>query len=119
MNMINQVLHDIIDERARQEKLKASGKFHWTLADDRVHEDKLAVLAEEFGEVAKNVVDFTIFKDGYARENEPFPLHRTRFYLQIIRTELIQVAACCVAWCENIDKLLENIEAETKKAEKK
>jgi NTP pyrophosphatase (non-canonical NTP hydrolase) len=95
----------IFGERARQEKLKSDGKFLWTCADKSVtHHEKLAVLAEEFGEVAREVVDYNIGVEKYIVEKLEFPPHRKLYFLKRIREELIQVAAVCVAWCEAIDK---------------
>jgi hypothetical protein len=89
-------------ERSRQEALKTSGKFAWTLAERSrkgghaiLDSEKLAVLAEEFGEVAKEVVDGTIADDS------GYPTSQAR--QDRLRAELIQVAACCVAWIEAID----------------
>lgn len=85
------VMDDIADERLRQDELKRAGKFHWTCADTGIRdESKLAVLAEEFGEVARLVVEQLI--------------DRTRREPEKLREELIQVAAVCAAWCEAIDK---------------
>lgn len=111
MNIINmnQIYIDIYKERDRQEILKRDGKFLWTCADFNVaHNAKLAVLAEEFGETAKEVVDYGISIDKYMKEKLSFPLHRRLYFLKRIREELIQVAAVCVAWCEAIDKEIED-----------
>jgi hypothetical protein len=55
------VLSDIHRERSRQEELRAAGKFPWTCASPDVDDSgKLAVLAEEFGEVARAVVESRI-----------------------------------------------------------
>ncbi len=76
------IVEDVTSERYRQEDLKAGGKFPWTLADAAPSSaEKLAVLAEEFGEVAKAVCEGD-------REN--------------LREELVQVAACCVAWLDSL-----------------
>jgi NTP pyrophosphatase (non-canonical NTP hydrolase) len=81
------ILDDISAERERQTALKAMGKF-----EREVHEcsptEALAVLAEEFGEVARVVAEMVAGKPidtGHLRE------------------ELIQVAAVCVSWVEGID----------------
>lgn len=104
----------IFDERVRQEQLKAEGKFSFSLADmtrprvngelcprigyigspekvsvNVTHAERLAVLGEEFGEVSKEV------NEGVNRGTD----------LSKLRTELIQTAACCVAWLEALDKL--------------
>ena len=56
--------------------------------------DWLAVLAEEFGEVASDVT-----------KREVPPESESQAGLQVkIRYELIQTAAVCVAWLEAIDK---------------
>lgn len=81
------ILDDISAERERQTALKAMGQFK-----REVHElgasDALAVLAEEFGEVANVVADMVAGK----------PLETDH-----LREELIQVAAVCVSWVEGID----------------
>lgn len=70
----------VVNERRRQDKLKADGKFAWTCADKTIHNDvKLKVLAEEFGEVARALCESDT-------DN--------------LRTELVQVAAVAVAWLE-------------------
>jgi hypothetical protein len=51
-----QILLDIVEERRRQDFLKSQGKFAHTCADAMPASMKLAVLAEEFGEVAKSSV---------------------------------------------------------------
>lgn len=88
------VLSEIEAERDRQDLLKAQGKFRWTLADTRMPcgtyidaSKKLAVIAEEFGEVSRVVC-----------ESLSGPLDRAH-----LREELVQVAACCLAWCESLD----------------
>jgi NTP pyrophosphatase (non-canonical NTP hydrolase) len=88
----NKIWLDIITERLRQEELCASGKFNWTLAHagQFTLADGLVVLAEEFGEVAKEVCD-----SGFGNGGPPD--------LSLLRTELVQLAACCVAWVEGID----------------
>jgi NTP pyrophosphatase (non-canonical NTP hydrolase) len=103
--IIDKPYAEIYAERDRQESLKVSGKFFWTCADKDVsHQAKLAVLAEEFGETAREVVDYDIGVAKYNVEKLEFPPHRKLYFLKRIRKELIQVAAVCVAWCEAIDK---------------
>jgi NTP pyrophosphatase (non-canonical NTP hydrolase) len=110
------ILEEIDLERHRQDDLKASGKFLWTCADLGVSEDrKLSVLTEETGEVAKEIVDYGISRDKYHLENLPFPLYRDIHFLSRIRTELIQVAAVCVAWCESIDSVVRTLKQVTDK----
>lgn len=83
-----QIFIDIRNERTRQEVLKAQGKFPRTCADTfgGTNGERLAVVAEEFGEVARHVAEeyATIERAG-------------------LREELVQLAACCVGWCEAID----------------
>lgn len=76
-------LQDIVNERLRQERLKVLGKFLYTCADTGITDlGRLCVLAEEFGEVAKEV------NEG----SDP----------ELLKAELIQVAAVCVAWAETL-----------------
>lgn len=76
------VLVEVVRERKRQEALKAAGKFPWTCADAAPASMKLAVLAEEFGEVARAVCE----KD-----------------YKNLREELVQTAAVCLAWLEALE----------------
>lgn len=112
---IDMVLNEVRRERERQEQLVKAGKFLWTCASnvapipmrypspvnfvDReiTNAEKLAVLAEEFGEVSKEVVEEIIHNDRGDADNAK--IDRSR-----LRRELVQVAAVCVAWCEALDK---------------
>lgn len=75
----------ITEERARQRR-KWSGSHEWGMGDCSGRgvsdEVKLAVLGEEFGEVARALLD-----------RKPDDLRR----------ELTQVAAVAVAWLESLD----------------
>jgi NTP pyrophosphatase (non-canonical NTP hydrolase) len=83
------ITEQIVNERRRQERLKEEGKFPWTLAAvGPSPEAKLAVLSEEFGEVAREVSEHLTGK---------------RLASVRLRTELIQIAAVCVAWVEALD----------------
>ncbi len=105
------ICNDIVQERHRQEHLLAQGKFPWSCDDLTVPDiKKLGVLAEEFGEVAKEAAQI---QEQYDRtwpgENEDVvaeslarSVRRRRGRL---RAELVQVAAVCVAWCESLDRL--------------
>jgi NTP pyrophosphatase (non-canonical NTP hydrolase) len=73
---------EIVEERRRQDFLKSQGKFAHTCADAMPASIKLAVLAEEFGEVARAVCE--------------------RDYVNL-REELVQVAAVSLAWLEALD----------------
>lgn len=82
------ILDRISDERDRQERLKAAGRFAHTCADPVMSEfEKLACLGEEFGEVARATLEWSSL----------VPEHGTRGQLE---HELIQVAAVAVAWLE-------------------
>jgi hypothetical protein len=86
------ILGDIILERMRQDALRDAGKFAKTLAeaDEPLTPcECLTVCSEEFGGVAEIVAD-AIGKPG-ALDSEH------------LREELIQLAACCVAWVEQLD----------------
>lgn len=78
------------EERARQEELKAEGRFAYTAADPALDEHKLAMLTEEVGEVAREILALA----GIVQESA------TRAKL---RRELIQVAAIAVAWVEALE----------------
>lgn len=81
----------IADERRKQELFKQTGRFKFSCADLEIAQsERLAVLAEEFGEVAREIAE-TI--GGHA------PLNRTN-----LRKKLVQTAAVCVAWLEGLDK---------------
>lgn len=104
------VLNEVRSERQRQDRLKASGKFLWTCADNEAlrnkleraitNAEKLAVLAEEFGEAACEVTEEIIGRDRGDVTHADKSVER-------LRKELVQVAAVCVAWVEAIDKRAE------------
>jgi NTP pyrophosphatase (non-canonical NTP hydrolase) len=88
--MPQQALTDVAAERVRQEQLRAQGRFPYTCAGDGLTPaEKLAVLAEEFGEVAREI------SDARNCRTEPNPKR--------LRAELVQVAAVAVAWVESLD----------------
>lgn len=90
MWMRARILHDIDQERERQGGLKVAGKFRYTLADNEISDaERLTVVAEEFGEVAHEV-------------NETIGDH-AKLDRAKLRAELVQLAAVCVAWIENLD----------------
>lgn len=87
-----EVLRDIINERNRQDDLKAQGKFPHTCADVPGLTDgvKCAVLTEENGEVARVLCELAQGKlSAYAAD-------------EALYEELVQVAAVAVAWCESL-----------------
>jgi NTP pyrophosphatase (non-canonical NTP hydrolase) len=89
MQHLPEFLAAIRAERLRQETLREGGKFPWTCADPTVvPHAKLAVLAEEFGEVSRHVTEYLI--------------DQSRLNQDELYQELVEVAACCAAWCEAI-----------------
>ena len=86
--------HEAIDdERHRQERLKAEGKFTMTCADAMSNGARLAVLMEEVGEVARAILERGI--DGEMSNDKTG---------KDLQKELVQVAAVCVAWLEGLDR---------------
>jgi NTP pyrophosphatase (non-canonical NTP hydrolase) len=74
------ILGDLIQERWRQDRLHGAGRVLNPTA-------RLAILAEEFGEVAKEVMERVDGRGDVAR----------------LRSELVETAACAVAWIEQLD----------------
>ncbi len=89
------VLGEVANERDRQETLRAEGRFAATCADEDGIGDaeKLAILVEEVGEVARQVL---------TQSSRQLALDSlgTR---EGLRDELIQVAAVAVAWAEALE----------------
>jgi len=85
----------VMNERARQDRLKAEGRFEFTCADDGMPLlGALAALGEEYGEVCTEALaSQRLVTDG---EGTP----------QALRKELVQVAAVAVAWVEKLDRHL-------------
>ena len=82
-----EVLRDVINERNRQEDLKAAGRFPATCADSTItDETKCAVLTEENGEVARVLCERASGRAGGTDDK--------------LYEELVQVAAVAIAWCE-------------------
>ncbi len=92
-----ETIYPLIDlERARQENLKTDGKFLYTCADaGMLSGEKFLVLAEEVGEVARVILNMRLFSTDYKAD------------LEVLREELVQVAAVSVAWLEFIQGLIE------------
>ena len=114
------IIEDVVAERARQEELKAAGKFLWSCSDDIfrvVHDngrseaswysvsksDKMAVLSEEVGEASKEVVDYII-------QGNKGNTGQQHVHLVNLRKELVQVAAVCVAWLESLDREIDKFD---------
>jgi hypothetical protein len=74
------IVKEILSERGRQDRLLEDGTIPWNCADPAVPDgEKLAVLLEEVGEVAKAHLEDTN-----------------------LREELVHVAAVCVQWIEGL-----------------
>lgn len=89
----NRVLAEVYRERERQEQKCAMNG--WTSCSDLRTPDgmRLAILGEEFGEVATTLIDDDGTPDDFAD-------------LIARRAELVQVAAVAVAWAEAVDRQL-------------
>lgn len=91
---LQQILADLLNERVRQDVFVATGKFPWNCSNANVPAgDKLMVVGEEFGEVSKAAYELTHETDSGCSKR----------HIDNLRTELIQLAACAVAWVEAID----------------
>jgi hypothetical protein len=108
------VLFDVQQERKRQGQLLKEGKFPWGCDDPKVSDiKKLGVLAEEFGEAAKEVSQI---QEQYDREWPDESIEVIASSIQravkrkrkLLREELIQIAAVAVAWCESLDAIEES-----------
>lgn len=85
-SQLESVLLEVGSERLNQEDRKAEGRFEFTCADDGLsNAEKLTILTEEVGEVAR---------DRLARDS----VGTTK----ALRDELLQVAAVAVAWVESL-----------------
>jgi len=107
----DEVLLEVSEERTRQETLKEQGKFVFTCADKGLSEaEKLAVLAEEFGEVSKETVELIInlakvMKFRMTNDARSGAIEEAiKEYKVKARKELIQVAAVAVAWVEALSE---------------
>ena len=103
----------VVRERLRQDELVRAGKFSWNCAfDGPTYSEKLAVLMEEVGEVAREVTEHIITRDKYAADEKlrVMPEHREEHFRERLKKELVQVAAVCVAWIEAIDRDLDKLD---------
>lgn len=82
-------LNDVHHERKRQLVLKAEGRFAYTPSDRVSDALKLAILTEELGEVAREVLARTGMVQEVAVDGH-------------LRKELCQVAAVALAWMESL-----------------
>lgn len=84
-------LSEVEEERERQLKLKAEDCYAYTPSDDELNNPlRLAMIVEEVGEVARNVLSGA----GLVADGQSSDLAQ--------RAELCQVAALCVAWMERL-----------------
>jgi NTP pyrophosphatase (non-canonical NTP hydrolase) len=98
----------IAAERKRQERLKREGKFDATCADPTTvlsNTEKLAVLTEEVGEVARVILDRQVNNKERSRELGPSYEGYDKWRYdgktrRMLQDELVQVAAVAVAWLE-------------------
>ena len=89
------VLTVVSDERLRQRRLFAAGKITFDVSSKEPKSDrKLRVLVEELGEVAEAI-------DRIEQHSHSAEWAET-WQKQLI-TELVQVAAVCVAWLESLE----------------
>lgn len=88
---VSRVFKDIQEERERQEK-------KWGTQNHKP-EIWLTILAEEFGEVSKEVCDFYFLTDKTHRADVPRWL-----MLKRLRDELVQTCAVGVAMLESLDR---------------
>lgn len=110
---LNSIIVDIVAERVRQDLLVKTGKFAWNCSKIWVpNSEKLAVLNEETGEVSKEVVEQIIERDKYIKESLHYPNHRKLSHLRDLKSELIQVAAVCLAWIEALNEEMTILQAE-------
>lgn len=79
----------VLKERERHDELKEAGRFPYTVADPVTNERRYLILAEELGEVAREVQGLL----GVAPDSDGSGL----------RNELIQVAAIAIGWVEGLD----------------
>lgn len=97
--MSARIYRAIHDERARQERLRESGKFLDTCAspdfETLSHFARVTILGEKYGEVYRAMLDV----EQAAEERDVPAMARAK-----LRTELIQVAAVAVAYIEALDQ---------------
>jgi NTP pyrophosphatase (non-canonical NTP hydrolase) len=90
-SIVNRIFEEIQQERLRQEALRQQGRFAHTCADaELLQSERLAILIEEVGEVAKAILNVNGLANDAAETD--------------LRKELIQAAAVCVAWLEGLNK---------------
>lgn len=91
MNKLYNTLHEVEVEILRQARLKTEGRFSHTVSDPVPNMWKNAMLGEEVGEVAREVLAL----EGIVQEKGD---------LKALRKELIHVAALATSWANSIPK---------------
>lgn len=93
---VSEVLEEVLREVARQFELKAAGRFEHSIGDIELSPaQKLAIMTEEVCETLEAAARATLELEGLANDKHDGDL----------RTELIQVAACAVAWVASLDRM--------------
>ena len=99
------IFAEVMNERGRQLSLVASGKHAWSMCNPDISQArKLVVLAEEFGEVSKEVCEHMNLHDMARHEILDATQEKQIALIANIRKELIQIAAVAVGWIEALDK---------------
>lgn len=104
------IFSDIARERERQERLLVERDWRWSMATPGVdHVLKLMPLIEEYGEVLEAFdtpleLGKAIGRVAHAlRVEQGFAVAGNSHQNHGLRSELVQVAACAVAWIEALD----------------
>lgn len=94
------VLVDVMRERTRQEGFVEDGVFKWNCGSDFIGDyAKTAALGEELGEVCQAAQELHDPIDLPGCEEIPVKTRVVSLY-----DELIQVAACAIAWAESLER---------------
>jgi hypothetical protein len=88
---LRRTMQEVESEIFRAVKLKVEGRFTYTIADPIPNMWKSAMIVEETGEVAREVIAL----EGIVQEKGDLPA---------LRKELIQVAALATAWANSIPR---------------
>jgi hypothetical protein len=89
-----EVMQQVLLERHNQDEMRDKGRFRYTCADDGLSDgDRLAILTEELGEVARAM---------QGQEHRRLSLHEPVTSPSELRRELVQVAAIAIAWAERL-----------------
>jgi len=92
----------IITERRRQNKLVETCDLPWNCSNSDISSSrKVNVLVEELGEIAQ-IVDKLENPPAHKRWIDGRTDEARRRQIRHLRTEITQLAACCVAWLESL-----------------